>query len=240
MASQPPPMPTYPPKQGMSALKILGLIFLVLLLICGGCATWLFFNARALVSDALDRVATEMIAQTDLPQEQRERIQKDIGAIITAFKQKDISMAEVGDFLQKLADTNFMDLMAVELVESEYETKVKPDEARQEEVRLVFMRFKRGIVEEAIPESRRKEILDQVVSRSGQHFEIQEDLTAEELESVVEAMTQAVNEANIPEEEFQVDYAALVHDVMLEVFPKLVGEAQSAPGPQNDEAPTQE
>ena len=50
-------------------------------------------------------------------------------------------------------------------------------------------------------------------------------------------MKKAADEAGIPEEAFQVDYAALIHDVMAEVFPELAADAAAPPA---EQAPTGE
>jgi hypothetical protein len=230
MATQPPPMPAYQPKQGPSALKIIGIIFLLLVLVCGGCVTYLVMNARSLVTGALVDVLTEMIAQSELPQEQKDRILADIGTIHTAINKKEIKLAQVGTFIERLGDANFINLIVVEAVEVDYMTKVQPDEGRKAEIERVFTRFRRGIVEGAVSQGQVDQIMTQVAAHDGQQVEMKQDLTAEDLEQVLAAMNKAADEAGVPDEDYQVDYAAIIHQVMIETFPELATEEDAAGG----------
>lgn len=227
MATQPPPA-TDAPRPASSAFRILGIILLLAVLVCGGCVTYLFLNISSLAGRGLEGFMDQMLAQVDLPQAQEARIQTDVHTVTTALRNKEITVGQLDDFLEKLIATDIGTLLVLEAVESEYATKVKPDPARLEEVQRDFMRFKRGIVEGAIPEEQVSDMIDRVATRSGPQILIEEDLTARELTGMVEAMEKVVDGANIPAEPITLDYAGLVHDVLAESFPELAADADAA------------
>ncbi len=230
MATEPPPMPAAPQQQksGRSWLLIIGIIFLVFLLICGGCVTYIVINARSLAAGALEAAATEAIQSSELPQEQKERALVDIKAVSQAFGDGEITWTQFGEFFNLLSQSQFFKLVIIEAVEMEYYAKVNPDEARKAEVELVFMRFKRGYIENAIPEATFNETLNQATSQANPQVpEMKQDLTAEDLEAIVAEMEAAVEEAQITTEPYTVDYAGIFHDLVAEMFPEIAAKTEA-------------
>lgn len=206
--------PDYPRRHGLPVLKIIGTMLLVMVIICGGLVTYVAYNFPKWAAALARGPLVAAIDQTDLPAEQKTIIKHNIARVAQAFQAGQISFSQLKSILARLADGPLSRLVMVEAVKYQYaQTHPVADDERAETM-LVFERFQRGIVEGTISDAK----LDKALGLIKQPAEQNRQLTEAEIKPFIDAMRAAVDEANIPTEPFQPDYAAEIEKAVVAVL----------------------
>ena len=214
------PQPARQNGSGMSVLKILGIIFLVLVLLCGGLGVWMAMNFRNWAATGIETVVVQAVAQSNLPAEQRDSIQKNVSELTAEFKAGKISVSELGMVFSELMEGPFLNLVMLEGLRYEHERVVKANEEQRASITRLFQRFERGIAEKTFPISEIEQTLSSVtVTDAGGTRTQKPNLTAEDLKAFVAAIKSKVNEAKIPDEPYEVDFAAIINDAVKKIAP---------------------
>ena len=73
---------------------------------------------------------------------------------------------------------------------------------------LAVQRFARGVIDKSIPEAKREELLDMVSDKDSQgRREFRKSLTDDELRAFLAGITEAADEAGVPEEVPEINFA---------------------------------
>lgn len=227
-----------PPRSGMRVLKVVGLIMLVLVLICGGAVTYIAWNAKSWMASFARGPLIQEIQKSSLPEEQKAGITHNINRLSHAFEEGRLSWTQLGEAMAMLTEGSFVDLMLIETVRARYNAQSSAGEDQKQAAMLVFDRFQRGIVEERITQKDLSEAMTLVTNtRQGQR-ELKEQLTDTELNAFVEAMREKADAAGIPQEPYQVDFAARIEQVTVDILGEEPGAStQPAEAPPPAEAP---
>lgn len=226
-----------PRRRGMSGLKILGIVFLVLILLCGGVITYVTLNARRLMAGWMRGPMVEAIKSTHLPEDQKTRLSDIINQVMDDFESGAISYTQVGELTQELAQGPFFSLIMVEMVKAKHLDMFELKEKERAEVTLTFDRFERGVQEGTIADKKVAAVLEKVSEKGDDDSPTLKDkLSEEDLNAFVTAMKEAADEAEIPMESYQVDFAGELQRVVDEV---LGTGAESAPAGESTTGDTQ-
>jgi len=210
--------PELSPRRGPSALKVIGLIFLVLILVCGGVVTVVAWNFKAWTASFARSALVTEIRNSSLSEDQKTRIIADIHRLSDAFEAGDLGFTQLGSTMQQLAEGPFFDLIIIDAVRAQYNTTVETDDKERDRAMRLFDRFQRGIVEETISDDEVDEILSLVTDEEDDQREQKENLTEAELEAFVAAMREQVDAANVPDEPYEVDFAGELEKVTTELL----------------------
>jgi len=206
-------------RRGMSGLKLLGIVFVALVLICGGTVTYVAMHFRPLMAGWIREPLLKAIEASNLGDDQKKRLSAIFRPLVDAFEGGDISYEQVGQLAEKLTEGPFFNLVLIEVLETEHAETVEPDEEAGKEVAVVFDRFERGFVEGTISEEKVAEVLDTVsTTRKDKGREPKKDLSKEQLEAFVVAMKEKADEAGVPDGPYQVDFAAELAKAVTEVL----------------------
>ncbi len=219
-------------RRGASALKVLAIIFLVLVLVCGGIVTYVAVNFKRLAAGWVRGPLIQAIQNSNLPEDQKASITANIDRLTGDFENGRISFQQLGRVGTELAEGPFINLIIVESVEARHVEMIELPPEQRDEVSLTFDRFERGICEDAITTDQVDEVLAVVSASDGQDIrELKENLTEADLSAFVSAMKDKADEAEIPIEPYQVDFAAELQRVIDKVLGTGPATTQTAPAP---------
>jgi len=200
--------PEPPHRRRFPVLKILGTVLLIMILICGGVVTYVAYNFPRFAASVIRGPLVASVDEVMLPDEQKASIKQNLNRLADAFQDRRISFTQFKTISRKLTEGPFFELITVEAMRYQY-AQAHPvmDEARAETM-LLFDRFQRGIVENAIPREQIRTILSLAQDPDEPHSTRDQPLTEAELKPFIDQMRKAVEEADIPAEPFTPDFAA--------------------------------
>lgn len=200
-------------------LKILLIIFVILALLCGGVATYVYFNLRSLMVSALLPASRQIVADSRLPQSQKDRLNTIMDRVGSDYREEKITNEQMMGIARELTEGSFFQLMQVELVRGDYHQKVQgsPEEAAAAD--LAFDRYQRGIVEERIPAAEVEKALGLVSKLDSSNQQVlDEDATPIRHQTFVEQIRKEADAAEIPAEPYQADFAGYLEDAVADVL----------------------
>lgn len=201
------------------AAKIVIIVLVAFVLVCGGALTYVVRSWKGWVAGAIRETLVEEIKKSNLPEGQKDRLGHALTQLANGFEEGRVSKEQFGRIMQKLGEGPFLTLILVEGLESRHMELIQPAEADRPEIELTFERFERGIYEGKITETQVQDALSPVATAKDQGMlQIKEDLTADELKAAVENMERAANEAAIPVEPYQVDFASELETILTDVL----------------------
>lgn len=191
------------------------IVFAVLVIIAVIAGLWIRANYRGVLANVTVKSVEAALNDSELSDEQKTEILAEVEVLTTDYKEKRISNEEMIEVLKEITDSPLLPLGAVYAVDRGY---VQPSEMPTEEkadARLQLQRVARGFYEESITQDQLEDILEPISKRSpadsgDDDIDLQEpeDVSIEELRQFVERARTAADEANIPNEPYQIDIAA--------------------------------
>jgi hypothetical protein len=191
---------------------------IVLALLVGGgifvAAQW-----KNLAAAGINAMAEAITQQSDLPQDQKDRIQASIKGVAEDFKAGKISTEQLGKVMEEIAASPLLPVGIVAAAEEKY---VKPSGLSQEEKdagKRTMERFARGLFEKKIPEAEAQNVLEPIsegkfsITMSGQsreanqEFRLKDKVNDAELREFLSRAKAKVDEKQIADEAYRVDIA---------------------------------
>ncbi len=210
---QPPVSPQLPPPSSGSGLKVALIIFLIMLVLfavaCGGCVYAVYYvtvNAKAMLADAIREALIQSIQDSELRDEDKTVIIAQANRVTDEFKAGRITVEDLTTILQNLGESPLISLGVVYVIEEKY---VKPSGLSQEEkdeAKLSLQRAARGVFEKKISQQDLEAVSDQIsdVDADGNR-QLKESISDEELRTFLADLKQLADDAEIPEEPFEVN-----------------------------------
>jgi hypothetical protein len=224
------PEETHADKQG-SVLKYVGIgclsavVVVLLLFIAGG--IFVANNWRSWVAAPTRDVMTQVMSNADLPDEQKAAIVGQTNDFIDAFERGDITMRELGQVGEAFAQSPVVPMLAVYGFGQTYiaQSGLADDEKADADYEL--RRAARGISEGKILPNELNDILEPLEPDPGEQPGPQihngpvdftlarpEDVDDEELRAFIDNVTTAADDAEVPDEDYRIDYAAEIQKVL--------------------------
>lgn len=198
-----------------SALKIIALVLLVLVLLCGGAVTWIAYNAKSWMAERAKAPLLQVIDQSQLPEEQKARMRSSVTRLSDAFKAGRVKYTQLATLMARLAQGRFFDLISVERVRHQYRQAMPGDEETAAAAMLVFDRFERGIAEDTLSEQAITEVMSLVTSHNDKGVRVlKDDLTQTELRAFIDAARTQADAAAVPAEPYDVDFASILEQAV--------------------------
>ena len=186
-------------------LVVLGV--LAILGVIGG--IWLANNWRDLAADVLTPPLVEAIERSDMTEEDKIRVIAQVEALAQEFRDKKISLEEMGRVLEKIAESPVLPLAAVMFVEDQYIRRSGLSEEEKADARLQIGRRARGVFEEKIDEERIRYVVEPISEpgATGDDFDIRppDRVSDDDLRAMIERAREEADAAEIPDETFEVD-----------------------------------
>lgn len=219
------------------------IVLAVLVIIAVVAGLWLRANYRGLVANWATQGVQAVVDDSELSDDQKSQIMAEVETLATDYKENRISNQEMLEVFQEIAESPLLPLGAVYAVDRGY---VQPSELTTEEkgdARLQLQRVARGFYEEKISQEELEDVLEPISKRqpadadpSDFNIDLQEpeNVTVEELRQFVERARAAADEAEVPNEPYEIDIAAELRkaiDRALGRSPEALPPAPESPEP---------
>ncbi len=176
-----------------------GVFAVVVLLACGGITWYGFMQAPILIADAI----TKGIDESDLPEDEKREVKKQIERVKDAYTNGDIGLAEFGQMAESFAKSPLMAMIIIFAADEKY---IKPSGLSDEEkadAKLILVRVARGVTEEKIAEHDMDDALDVITkSKVNQQRQLKDSLTDEEVRKFIAECKAVVDAAEIPDGDY--------------------------------------
>ena len=214
----------------------------VLLLIAVGLGVWVFQNWKQMAAEFGKKVAADAVAKSSLPKEDKERILKRINSLADDFKSGKVSPQQLGKVMEQIAQSPLLPLGMVMAADEKY---LKPSGLSQEEKdegRRTLQRLARGAFEKTIPQNDTQEVMKLVMEpQPGGGERLKERLTDVELKTFLEKAKEKADDADVPDEAFEVNIADELEKAIDKVLmPQDAINEAPAKEVKEEEAPAQE
>lgn len=200
-----------PPREGMSgcakvALGCGAVLFLGAIVVGIG-IWWVAANARNLAADAAAAGMKGGLEELKLPADQKQRIFDRIDEVATQFKEEEITLEEVAAIFRKISEGPLIPAGMVLVVERAYLDESGFDDEEKIAARLTIQRFTHGCVREMIPQQEIDTVLDTISEKKNNERTFKHPVSDEELRNFITEAKQAADDASVPEEVPEVNFA---------------------------------
>lgn len=176
-------------------------------------AWWVYRSARAAIAEGMHQGMVQVIEDSELSDEQKTKLTAHFDRLHGDFQAGRIGISEMVAVLEQVGESRIMDQMPLWSVRSMYIDRLVIGEAERAEIELQFQRYARGIHEGKIPPEKLDEATAPLMEpdpeiEGEQRFK--EKITPEEFHEFVSNMKEISDEAEIPVEPYEIDFAAEV------------------------------
>jgi hypothetical protein len=112
------------------------------------------------------------MAESQLPAQEQQEVMVQVERLATAFREKKITLEEVGVVAQKLADSPLMSLIGASMIEQQYLAKSGLSDEEKAEDSQILQRFIRGSIDGDITEERMDAAMVHVAERRNGNWEL--------------------------------------------------------------------
>jgi hypothetical protein len=174
-----------------------------------GIAVWyITANAREFGADITAEMMKNGLTELKLPANQQQRIFARIDEVSQNFKDKKITLEQVGLIFKEIAEGPLMPAGMSLVVERAYLDKSGFEEQEKDAARIATRRFTHGTIRQMIPEQQVNSVLDTISSVNHENNrEFRHPVSDEELRAFVAAAKQAADDADVPEDVPEVNFA---------------------------------
>lgn len=207
---------------GMTCLiGCLGMLF-VMVLVCGGLGIGAYYYGPGLFAGQMREVIVQTINESEMNPADKQEVIAQVDRVVNAYKAGEINNEQLVNVLQKLMESPVMGIVMVYAANEQY---VKPSGLSEEEkqaAHLVLERVARGVVEEKISHESLDDAMSIIQEESSDDSpKFKDKITDEELRQFIAAMKKHADDAQIPEEPYQV---SIGQEVKKAVDKALAGE----------------
>ncbi|MGE0760147.1 MAG: hypothetical protein AB7F89_13030 [Pirellulaceae bacterium] len=199
----------------------------VVLAIVAAIGIWWFVQK---IPEMARQVIDQAVQQSDLSPEDKQVVMQQVDRFVEGYKEGKVDMQKLGLFFEQLAESPLMDLMIAYAAKEKYINPSGLSAEEKQQAERTLQRLTRGVIEEKISKSELDIALDHISTDNGNGGrEFNETLSDEQLRAFLAECQRLVEQAEIPDEEFQVDIGAELK--------KLVDQALGEAPPIQPEAP---
>ena len=215
---------------GGKFLKIVGCGCLVLGLLLAAILITVYVKRKNIVAAAGSAVLTEVVKKSGLPEDQKARIIESVDRLADDYKGGRITTEQLGQVAEALAESPVLPLGLLYSVGKDHLNRSGLSEAEKAAGRLEIQRFSRGAVEGKIAAEDVVTIVEPVQEPDEEAENIiKEEIADEDLRTLLAAAKAKADEAGIPIEPYEVDFAAEVQKIIDEVLEGKKEPAEAEP-----------
>ena len=211
---------------GCAVIVVLGLIAAVLV------GFWVAKNARELGTDLAVSAMKEGLNELEVPDDQRKRMHARIDDVGQQFKDGKLELQQVGAIFEKLSKSPILPAGVSLFVKRVYIRDSGLDEEEKAAAHIAIQRFSRGVIDGSIPEAKREAVLDMISTKDmNGNRQFQQKLTDDELRAFIKAVTETADEAGVPPEVPEINFADEFDKAIDEALDEFGGGFMVPPGP---------
>lgn len=180
---------------------------------------WVVNNWRFLAAESSSLFIKSAVRELQIPVAQRQRINQRLDQLAQQYTDGELTDEQLVRILKNIVEGPLLPAGSVLVVERQYLDDSGLDAVEKEAARGAIQRFAHGSLDESIPPETVSEVLDTISESGGPEGQrnFRQFLTDDELRDFVTAATEAADEAGVPAEVPDVNFA--------DEFDKAVDEA---------------
>jgi hypothetical protein len=187
--------------------------FAALLVVAGMLAVggvYLYNNFKRLTAETAVQAVRQGIRESELPAEQQTAIIQRVEELANDFRSGDLTMEEMFEIGQRIIESRAVIASGAEfVVRKEILDGAALDQDEQTHVDRLMDRLARGIVSEQLEFADFESVKDIILVRGeDDEYRLKEHLSREDVDEFIGALEALVDEADIPDEPFEIDLAA--------------------------------
>ena len=207
MTDVPPPQPTPPRADGCMKVIMWGCGTLIFLAIIGGIIVYKY--RRTIEAEFVRFTVVTVIEEVGIPEEELKIVIAEVDRLAEAYKAEEIDREDFVRIVEELGESPVVYAGAGLIIEKHYLDPSGLTDEEKEAGRRTLQRCVRGVWEDRIPREKLEELGQSFNnSKDEDDFILKESLTDEELKELLESAREVADEAEIPDEPFQIDLAA--------------------------------
>lgn len=191
---------------------ILAIVFAVILGICCLSGVIFYYQGKDAMADAVSENISMEIDRSQLPPEQKTKIKVQVTRVQEGFKSGEISLGQVSEIFKGLAEGPMFPLA---VIWEAFQKHIPSSHLDLSDSTRIYQRFARGAVEKSIPMLKVREVVKLVTNeqknsgnrRNNNQQVIKKKMSEAEIDLFIETMTKAVEDADVPDEDYEVDIA---------------------------------
>jgi hypothetical protein len=210
------PMPP-PPRQGSGGKCLLGcgLIFVLLLVACGGGIWYAYQYGAQLLIGAGGELArakiVEGIERSELREEDKQVIIEQVDRVIAKAKEGKINGTKLAEIMENLKRSPLLQVAMAYSIEENCVRYSGLDADEKQAASLTLQRAARGLFEQRISNEQLKAAMRPIANEKPDgELELKEHATDDEIRQALADLGALADDAGIPEEPFEVDIGAEV------------------------------
>ncbi len=179
---------------------------------------------RDWAATGVTEVVRQGMANSQLPAPEQQEIMVQVDRVATAFREKKISLEQLGVLAQRFADSPLMSLIGASVIERQYFAKSGLSAEEKSAGSQTLQRFIRGAIDKKIDKAGIDAAMVHVAERDSRgQWKLRQTLTDEELRAFLAEAKQQADAAGIPEQPTEIDPS--------DEIKKIVDEALAEGGP---------
>lgn len=214
---------------GVAAGCLIVFAVLLILAVAGGIFVWM--NWKSWAASITQSAVREVLRESSLPEDQKQAITAEIDTLATDFRDGKVSFEDLSRVGREIAASPLLPLAGVQLAKEKYLDRSDMTAEEKSAAQRSLQRFARAVYEKKLTPAE-EQIMDAVKPvvrlKPGNQWEFKENPTREELDQFVANCRRKADEAGIPDEPFEINFAEEVRKI---IGAARGGGARSAPSP---------
>jgi hypothetical protein len=150
----------------------------------------------------------EGLNELEVPDDQRKRMHDRIDEVGQQFKDGKLEIEQVLAIFEKLSKSPILPAGVSLFVKRVYIRDSGLDEEEKAAADIAIQRFSRGVIDGSIPEAKREAVLDMISTKQADgNRQFKQKLTDDELRDFLKAVTETADEAGVPAEVPEINFA---------------------------------
>jgi len=150
----------------------------------------------------------EGLEELDVPDDQRKRMHGRIDDVGQQFKDEKLDLEQVMAIFERLSKSPILPAGVSLFVKRVYIRDSGLDEEEKAAADIAIQRFSRGVIDGSIPEAKREAVLDMISTKDvNGNRQFEQELTDEELRDFLQTVTETADEAGVPAEVPEINFA---------------------------------
>jgi len=226
--------------EGTNVWKVLGIGCgagcLVIVIIAVIAVVVFIRNLGKMAAFFVENTALPAVKQSNLPEDQKASITRDLERLATALRQNQVTLEQAKIVAKRLEQGPLMPYVFLRAIQVQHIANSNLSADEKQNASLQIQRFMRGVVEGKIPNQAAYTVMDPVTDRgSGQRPQIKQKVTEEEVRAFIKGLKQKADEAQVPNEPYEIDVAEEIHKIVVDALGEETGGETPKPAPAGDE-----
>ena len=198
-----------------------GSLLLIAFILMGVVGWYVASNAKSIAADGVVIVSERILQDSGMPEAQREQVVARVRRIADGFKSGDVTLEDLEKFGEKLAeDKAIIASGLLYFIDSQVLKNSDLDEDQRERAGRALQRVARGVVEDKIELESLEGLVNEFLDPPGNdgNRQLKKNLTSEEVEEVIATATELADQAEVPDEPFEIDIVEHIDSIIDEVL----------------------